>query len=112
VDAVLTDSPVKIGLGAEVETLAKLVKCNRLFRDSQEKSRKPKQLKKKVRNVDLSEEEYESFVLNVRNLTQCPDLLPSDPSALHVINGPTTVAPDSATSVFLTTAALMMLLII
>jgi hypothetical protein len=48
-----------------------------------------------------------AFVLNVRNLTQCPESLQSGSSALHVINGPTTVAPDSATALFIATATLM-----
>jgi hypothetical protein len=53
-----------------------------------------------------------TFVLNVPNLTQCPKFLQCGCSALHVINGPTTVAPDSATAVFVATATLMTTLMI
>lgn len=37
-----------------------------------------------------------SLVLNVLNLTLCPDHARSGSSALSVINGPTTFAPDLA----------------
>jgi hypothetical protein len=63
VGAVLTDTAVKIALEAEVEALAKPVKCNRLLSDSQEKSYKLKQLKMNVQIVELSEEEDESFCI-------------------------------------------------
>ena len=37
-----------------------------------------------------------SFVLNVLNLTLCPDHVRSGSSALSVINGPTILAPGLA----------------
>jgi hypothetical protein len=43
VGAVLSDSPIEVALEAEVKARPKPVKCNRLFSDSQEKSRKTKQ---------------------------------------------------------------------
>jgi hypothetical protein len=43
VGAVLTDTPVKVALGAEVEACAKPVKCRRLFSGSRENSRKREQ---------------------------------------------------------------------
>jgi hypothetical protein len=39
-------------------------------------------------------------VLNVQNLTQCPEHLQNSSSALSATNGPTTVAPNLATSMF------------
>jgi hypothetical protein len=36
----------------------------------------------------------------MRNLTPCPEPLQNGSSTLHVINWPTTVVPDSATTVF------------
>jgi hypothetical protein len=46
VSAVLTNTPVKAALEAEVEARSKPIKRNRVFRYSQEKTRKSKQLKK------------------------------------------------------------------
>jgi hypothetical protein len=57
VSAVLTDTPVKAALEAEVEARSKPIKRNRVFRYSQEKTRKSKQLKKNVRKVESSDEE-------------------------------------------------------
>jgi hypothetical protein len=65
VSAVLIDTPIKTALEAEVEARAKPVKCNRLFSDSQERSRKHKQLKEHVRRVDSPEKEENALVLNV-----------------------------------------------
>jgi hypothetical protein len=42
------------------------------------------------------------FVLNVRNSAQCPEPLHRHLSALHVINGPTSVAPNSETADLMT----------
>jgi hypothetical protein len=61
--AILTDTPVKAALEAEAQTHANPVKYNRLFSDSQETSRKPKQLIKNVRKVDWSEEEDKCFCI-------------------------------------------------
>jgi hypothetical protein len=47
------------------------------------------------------------ILLIVRKLSQCPEALQSGSIATHVINLPTTFAPDSANSVFLATATLM-----
>jgi hypothetical protein len=57
VSAVLTDNPEKAALEAEVEARSKSIKRNRVFRYSQEKTRKSKQLKKNVRIVESSDEE-------------------------------------------------------
>jgi hypothetical protein len=45
------------------------------------------------------------FVLNVRNLIECPEPLQSCPSALRLINGPTIVVPHTPTSMFVATAS-------
>jgi N6-adenosine-specific RNA methylase IME4 len=45
VGAVLADAPVKVALQAAAEACAKPVTYNRFLSDSQEKSRKPEQLK-------------------------------------------------------------------
>jgi hypothetical protein len=64
-----------------------------------------------VQIVELSEEEDESFCIEcVWKLTQCPEILQSGSSAVHAIDGPMTVAPYSATSVFAAAAALMTIL--
>jgi hypothetical protein len=57
VGAVLTGTPVKGALEAEAEAHAKPVNCNRLFKDSQEKSRKPKYLRKIFRKAKSTGEE-------------------------------------------------------
>jgi hypothetical protein len=55
--------------------MRKPVQCKGLSSDSQDNSRKPKLrvLKKYVRRVDSSEDEDESFVLNVRKFAQYPE---------------------------------------
>jgi hypothetical protein len=107
VGAVLTDTPVKVALEYEAGARIKPVTHIRFFSDSQEKSRKYKQLKKMFEMLTRVKRKLNPFVLNARTLTQHLRPLQSDPSALHVINGPTTVGPDSATSVFVATATLM-----
>jgi hypothetical protein len=57
VNAVLTDTPVKAALEAEVESHSTPIKSNRLFSYSQETTRKSKQLKKNVRKFESSDEE-------------------------------------------------------
>jgi hypothetical protein len=47
-NAVFTDTPLKVALEAKVVPRAKLDKCNRLFSDSQQRLRKPKQLKTNI----------------------------------------------------------------
>jgi hypothetical protein len=91
VGAALADTPVKVALEAEVEARAKRVNCNRLFIDSQENSRKPKQLNTMFEELTRLKWRMNPFVLNVRNFPQYPEPLRSDPSASHLINGPTTV---------------------
>jgi hypothetical protein len=46
-------------------------------------------------------------VLNVQSLAPCPEYLQNGSSALSAMNGPTTVAPNLATSRFVGTATLM-----
>jgi hypothetical protein len=58
------------------------------------------------------ERKMNTFVLNLRNLTQCLESLQNGSNALHVINGLTAVIPDSATAVFVATATLMTTLMI
>jgi hypothetical protein len=58
------------------------------------------------------EQKMNTFVLNVRNLTQYSEPLQSGSNALHVMNGTATVAPHSATAMFVATTTLMMTLII
>jgi hypothetical protein len=57
VSAVLTDTPLKAALEAEVEACSEPVKCNRLFSDSRENTRKSKQLKKNFRRVESFDKE-------------------------------------------------------
>jgi hypothetical protein len=47
------------------------------------------------------------LVLIVRKFSQCPEPQQSGSSITHVINFPTTFAPDSANSLFLANATLM-----
>jgi hypothetical protein len=49
-------------------------------------------------------------VLNVQNITPCPEHLQNGFSALNATDGPTTVTPNLATSMFVGTAALMILI--
>jgi hypothetical protein len=77
----LADTPVKFTLEAEVKARALPVKCNRLFSDSQEQSHKPKQLKRMFEELTRLKRKMNPFVLNVRNLTQCPESLQS--GAVH-----------------------------
>jgi hypothetical protein len=49
-------------------------------------------------------------VLNVYNLTQRPEHLQNGSSTLSATNGPTTVAPNLATFMFVGTATLMTIL--
>jgi hypothetical protein len=100
---VLTDTPVKVALETEVVAQANPVECKRLFNDSQEMSRKLKQLINNVRRVNSSEEEEEYF-FECAKLTQYPEALKLGSSELHVVNRPMTFAPDSETSVFSATA--------
>jgi hypothetical protein len=46
-------------------------------------------------------------VLNMQNLTLCPEHLQNGSSALSGTNGPTTIAPNLATSMFVGTATLI-----
>jgi hypothetical protein len=78
----LTDTTVTVALEAGIEARAKPVKYNRLFNNSQEKSRKLKQLKKNVGRVDLSAEEDKHFRIECtkpysiyRALQICPVML-------------------------------------
>jgi hypothetical protein len=105
--AVLADTAIEASLAAEAEARAKPVKCNRLFRYNQEKSRKPKQLNKNVRRVDSFEEEDEPFGTECAKPYSMFTALTKWFQCTYVTNGPTTVAPDSATSVSVATAALM-----
>jgi hypothetical protein len=93
VNAVLVDAPVKVAL----EARAKSVHFNRFFSGSQEKSQNTKQLKRNVRRVDFLKREMYLFVLDLRNLSECPEA---------VQNGPMTIAPYSAPSVSVAAATL------
>jgi hypothetical protein len=103
----LTETPVKVALEAGVEGRDKPVKCNRFFTDGQEKSRKPKQLKKNVRRVDSFGEQDEPCCIECAE----PYLMSRGPTerlqCVTIIDWPTTVAPDSATSMFVATATLI-----
>jgi hypothetical protein len=111
VSAVLTDTPVKAALEAEVEVCSKYIKRNRLLSYSQEKTRKSKQkrmfeeLSHLTRNLTMN-----ASVLNVQNFSQCQEHLQNGSSALIVTIGPTTVAPNLATNMFVGTATLMALM--
>jgi hypothetical protein len=108
VDAVLTGTPVWVALLDEGEARVKPVKCTRFISDRQGKSRKPK-LKKMFEEVTCLKRTTNAFVLNVRNITRCPEPLRNGSRALHVTNGPIIAAADSA-SVFVASANLTTML--
>jgi hypothetical protein len=74
VSAVLTDTPVNATLEAEVEASSEPIKRSRLFSYRQEKTRKSRQkrmfevLSHLTRKMAMS-----ASVLNVQNLTPCPE---------------------------------------
>jgi hypothetical protein len=109
VTAVLTDTPVKAALEAEVEAHSKPIKRNRLFSYSQEKTRKSKQLKRMFEELShlTRKMTMNASVSNVQKRTPCPEHLQNGSSALSATNGPTTVAPNLATSMFVGSATLM-----
>jgi hypothetical protein len=109
VSAVLMNAAEKAALEAEVEARSNPIKRNRLFSYRQEKTRKLKQLRKNVRRFESSDEEdhNECFCIELQNLPACPEHLQNGSSALSATNGPTTIAPNLATSMFVRTATLM-----
>jgi hypothetical protein len=112
VSTVLTDTPENAALEAEVEAHSKPIKRNRLFSYSQEKTRKSKQLKRIFEESShlTRKMTMNAFVLNVQNVTPCPEHQQNGSSALSATNGPTTVAPSLATSMSVGTASLTTLM--
>jgi hypothetical protein len=112
VSAILTDTPVKAAFEAEVEACSEPVKRNRSFSDSQENTRKSKQLKKNFLRVESSDEEddnecfcieyAETYSTSIAHIKwfQCS----------NCINEPTIVAPNLETTMFAGNATLMTLM--
>jgi hypothetical protein len=112
VGGVLTDTPVKAALEAEVETHSKPIKRNRLFSYSQEKTRKSKQLKKNVRRVESCEEDdgNECFCVECVEPYFMSRAATEWFQCIKFHDGPTTVAPNLATFMFVGTATLLTIL--
>jgi hypothetical protein len=81
--AVSTDTPVKAALEAKVEARFTPIKCNRLFSYSQEKTRKSKQYVRMFEELShlTRKMTMNASVLNVQNLTPCPEHLQNGSSA-------------------------------
>jgi hypothetical protein len=112
VNAVLTDTLVKAALEAEVEARSKPIKRNKLYSYSQEKISKSKHLQRMFEELShlTRKVAMNASVLNMQNLTPCPEHLPNYSSALGATNCPTTVFPNLATCMFVGTATLMTLM--
>jgi hypothetical protein len=112
VSAVLTNSLVNAALQTEVEAHSKPIKRNRLFSYSQRGNGNQNTLKRMFKELShlTRKMTMNASVLNMQNLTPCPEYLKNGSSALNATNGPTTVAPNLATSMFVGTATLMTLM--
>jgi hypothetical protein len=103
----LTVTSVKVALEAGVEAHAEPVKCNGLFSDSQEKSRKPKRvIENDVPRVYSSGEEDRSCCTECAKLNLMSRATTERFQCITIIDGPTTDAPDSATCMFVAATTL------